>query len=184
LLVPTYLVLMLVYGAPLLLLTELERQFVLLVVITNTFVVPALGTYTLVRTGRASSIRLPLRRERNVPLLLALLGFASAAYLLWGVSPLLGLMLTAQAVAVGITWLITRYWLISAHAVAMGGAVGFFALMPLEMPTWGLLPLFITICLAIAVAIARLALKAHSVKQVLAGLFLGLSVALCSLAIR
>lgn len=184
LLVPTYLVVVLVYGAPLLLpLAELERRLVLLVVPLHTFVVPALGTYALVRTGRASSIRLPLRHERNVPLLLALLGFASAAYLLSGISALLGLILAMQAVAVGLTWLITRYWLISAHAVAIGGAVGLLAVLSRWSPGFGVLPSIVAAGLAGAVALARLRLKAHSVGQVIAGLALGLGVALGTAAL-
>ncbi len=182
LLVPTYLAAALLGGAPAGLLAGAPsaRLPVLALVWGTTFVLPAVGTYALVRAGRASSLHLPDHRERSGPLLLALAGFSGAAALLASVEPLLALALWAQAVAVALTWAITRHWLISAHSVAMGGSVGLILALGRLLPSSSPLPLAAVLATALVVAggvgAARLALKAHTPAQVGAGLALGLSV--------
>ncbi len=177
LLVPSYLVAALLWGAPSALsLAPAARPMVLAVVTISTFLLPALGTYALVRAGRVASLLLPNHRERNGPLLLALAGFVAAARLVWGVTPVLGLALALQAVAVALTWVITRYWLISAHGVAMGGGVGLALLLGRLLPDTSAWPLAAALALAGAVGAARLALDAHTEAQVWAGLALGLGV--------
>ena len=178
LLVPTYLVAALLWGAPasLFSLAAEARPHVLAVVVISTFLLPALGTYALVRTGRVASLLLPNHRERSGPLLLALVGFAVAARVLGAVEPVLGLALGLQAVAVALTWLISRYWLISAHGVAMGGTVGLALLLSRLVPGGSVWPLAGALALAGAVGTARLALDAHTPAQVWAGLALGLGV--------
>jgi hypothetical protein len=143
-----------------------------------TFAVPALGTYWLVRTGRVSSLLLPNHRERSLPLLLAFIGFAAGAGLLYAAAPLLCLALGLQAVAVALTGGISRYWLISAHCVAMGGTVGFAVVLGQLAPNVGWWPVVASGVLAGAVAAARLTLNAHTRAQVGAGLALGLGVGL------
>lgn len=178
LLVPTYLVAALLWGAPasLFSLGAEARPRVLAVVVISTFLLPALGTYALVRTGRVASLLLPDHRERSGPLLLALAGFAVAARVLGAVEPVLGLALGLQAVAVALTWLISRHWLISAHGVAMGGTVGLALLLGRLVPGGSVWPLAGALALAGAVGTARLALDAHTPAQVWAGLALGLGV--------
>ncbi|MBC7449724.1 MAG: hypothetical protein H7330_16865 [Hymenobacteraceae bacterium] len=177
LLVPSYLVAALLWGAPsAFTLPATARPTVLAVVAISTFLLPALGTYALVRAGRVASLLLPDHRERSGPLLLALAGFVGAARLLWDVTPVLGLALALQAVAVALTWGISRYWLISAHGVAMGGTVGLALLLGRLVPGSNAWPLASTLVLAGAVGAARLALDAHTEAQVWAGLALGLGV--------
>ena len=177
LLVPSYLVAALLWGAPgAFTVVPAARLAVLAVVALSTFLLPALGTYAMVRAGRVASLLLPHHRERSAPLLFALAGFAGAARLLWGVAPVLGLTLALQAVAVALTWAITRYWLISAHGVAMGGAVGLALLLGRLVPGASAWPLAGALVLAGAVGAARLALDAHTEAQVWAGLALGLGV--------
>ena len=177
LLVPSYLVGALLWGAPTLFtLAPAGRLPVVAVVVITTFLLPALGTLVLVRAGRVASLLMPDHRERSGPLLLALAGFAAAARLLLAVEPLLGLTMALQAVAVALTWGITRYWLISAHGVAMGGAVGLVLLLGRLVPGSSAWPLAAVLMLAGAVGTARLALDAHTEEQVWAGLALGLGV--------
>lgn len=184
LLVPSYLVAALLWGAPgTFILESAGRTAALAVVAVSTFLLPALGTYALVRTGRVASLLLPDHRERSGPLLLALAGFSAAARVLWGVEPLLGLALALQAVAVALTWLISRYWLISAHGVAMGGAVGLAVLLGRLVPGASAWPLAGALALAGAVGSARLALDAHTEAQVWAGLALGLGVGVGAAAV-
>ena len=177
LLVPSYLAAALLWGAPrLFTLVPAAKLVVLGVVVLTTFLLPALGTYALVRAGRAASLLLPDHRERSAPLLFALVGFAGAARLLWSMTPVLGLALALQAVAVAFTWIITRHWLISAHGVALGGTVGLALLLGRLVPGTSAWPLGGALLLAGAVGSARLALDAHTEAQVWAGLALGLGV--------
>jgi hypothetical protein len=180
LLVPSYLTYgLLYYGPGGLLAVPAEGKPLLLGLVTScTLGLPALGTYALVRAGRATSLLLTGRGERHGPLLLALAGFALAARLLWGVEPVMGLALALQAVAVGLTWLITRHWLISAHGVGMGGTIGLMLLLGRLAPGSSTWPLAGALVVAGAVGAARLELEAHTEAQVWAGLALGLGVGL------
>jgi membrane-associated phospholipid phosphatase len=183
LLVPTYLAGALLWGAPALFwLTAEVRWWVLGLVVLLTFLGPALGTAWLVQTGRASSLLLPDHRERGWPLGLALAGFGLAAFAVRPVAPLLSVVLAAQAAAVAAAWLISRYWLISAHAIAMGGTVALALVLPRWLGTVGTAPargwLLLALALACAVSAARLRLAAHTPAQVGAGFGLGLAVGL------
>ncbi len=182
LLLPAYLAYVLLWHAPAglpLLLAAGARGRALSLVVGLTLGLPALGTYALVRAGRAQSLLLTRRTDRTAPLALALIGFGLAARLFWTWEPLLGVALAAQAGAIAVTGLITRRWLISAHGVGMGGAVGLLlTLAQLAPPDANAAPLVLTLAgillLAGAVGSARLALAAHSPAQVWAGLGLGL----------
>ncbi len=180
LLVPSYLAFGLLYYGPsrLFTLPPEARPLALAVVAGCTLGLPALGTYALVRAGHATSLLLTGRGERHRPLLLALAGFALAAWLMWRLEPVMGLALALQAVAVGLTWFITRHWLISAHGVGMGGAIGLFLLLSRLAPGSSVWPLAGALLAAGAVGAARLELDAHTEAQVWAGLALGLGVGL------
>lgn len=185
LLVPTYFTWVLLQRAPagLLTLPPTAHRAVLLVVLASTAALPALATYWLVRRGRASSLLLPTTQERLVPLAITLVGFGFAARQLWVLDPLLGLTLALQAIAVALTLFITSRWLISAHGVGMGGAVGGLLVLARLAATAELaaplVPVFaLALVLAGAVGSARLALAAHSATQVWAGLALGAGIGL------
>ncbi|RTQ53773.1 hypothetical protein EJV47_03295 [Hymenobacter gummosus] len=181
LLVPTYLLLLLGYVLPIGVgqppLTLLLQVWLL------TFVLPGLLIWLLARLGFITSVELPDRRQRTVPLLIAAACFAAATLLLAQVplaGPLLSRLFGAITLSVLLTILITLSWKISAHGVGMGGAVGFLALLlPLPSPAgpaalgWWLIALLA----AAAVAWARLQLRAHTPAQVAAGLALGTGVA-------
>lgn len=180
LLVPTYL------GAVLLWAPHSEAVYtvpahrwpLLAVVWAGTFLLPAAGTYALVRTGRASSLLLPDHRERSGPLLLALAGFVVTAGVVRGAAPVLSWALAGQATAVALTWLVSRHWLISAHSVAMGGTVALAMWLSRAALTSGWWLVAGAAALAAAVGYSRLVLRAHTPAQVWAGLALGLAVGL------
>lgn len=186
LLVPTYLLLLLCYGLPsslgmvpgAVLPPSVPLQVWLL-----TFVLPGLLIWLLARRGLISSVELPDRRQRTVPLLIAAVCFAAATVLLAQV-PLVGPLLTrlfgAITLSVLLTTLITRWWKISAHGVGLGGAVGLIIWLLLAhrlAPPLGGQLLALMLLLAAAVAWARLRLRAHTPAQVAAGLTLGAVVA-------
>lgn len=144
-----------------------------------TFVVPAFGTALLLWGGYISSLELRERRQRPIPLLLATISFAVAAFVLSqhpeSIDVLLRYMMLGMTGAVALTLLISLRWKISAHGVGMGGAVGLLALLYVGQTggpatLWWLAG---SILLAGAVLSARLALNAHTPAQVWAGFGLG-----------
>lgn len=186
LLVPTYLLLLLGYGLPgslglppgAVLPVSVPLQVWLL-----TFVLPGLLIWLLARLGVVSSVELPDRRQRTIPLLLAAACFAAATGLLARqplAGPLLSRLFGAITLSVLLTVLITRWWKISAHGVGMGGAIGLIIwlllLHLLPQPLAGVL-LGLLLTAAAAVAWARLRLRAHTPAQVALGLALGTAVA-------
>lgn len=180
LLVPSYLYYIVCYQLPGVVLRPLlpDRWVVLGVVLMFTFVVPTMGSVALLRFGLIDSLELPARQQRAWPFLLATLSFTIAAVLLYHPSlfdALLVQMMVGMALAVGLTFLITLRWKISAHGVGVGGALGLLALLYLggtagDLTLWWLLG---AVLVAGAVLSARLALNAHSETQVWAGLGLG-----------
>ncbi|MBX0292570.1 hypothetical protein K3G63_19155 [Hymenobacter sp. HSC-4F20] len=180
LLVPFYLFYLVCYQLPgvVVLPPTPDRWLVLAVVGGFTFILPTLGSIVLLKFGVVDSLEMPLRQQRAWPLLLAAVSFGAAAWLLRRpglFDPLLPQMMTGMTLAVGLTFLITLRWKISAHGVGMGGAVGLLAVLHLGQKAepetvWWLAG---TIVLAGAVGSARLALNAHTSGQVWAGLALG-----------
>ncbi|QJX46942.1 hypothetical protein HMJ29_08345 [Hymenobacter taeanensis] len=185
LLVPSYLYYVVCYQLPSVVLRPLwpERWFVLGTVVLFTFVLPTLSSVVLLRFRLLDSLEMNVRRQRAWPLLLATSSFAMAAVLLCRsrfFDALLGQMMVGMTLAVGLTFLITLRWKISAHGMGMGGALGLFALLYLggtagDTTLWWLVG---TVLVAGAVLSARLALNAHTVAQVWAGLGLGLGLVL------
>lgn len=186
LLVPTYLLLLLGYGLPSSLGLPPGAGLpagIPLQAWALTFLLPGLLIGLLARRGFISSVELPDRRQRTLPLLLAAACFAAATVLLAQVpqaGQLLSRLFGAITLSVLLTTLITRWWKISAHGVGMGGAIGLiiWLLLARQLPPPLLLPLLtLLLLLAAAVAWARLRLQAHTPAQVAAGLALGTAVA-------
>ncbi|GGF04668.1 hypothetical protein GCM10011383_14730 [Hymenobacter cavernae] len=186
LLVPSYLFYIVCYQLPGVILWPLmpDRWLVLGIVFAFTFLLPSLGTGVLYWLGQIETITLAERQQRPLPFLLAAISFGVATLLLYrqgaAVDPLLGQMMMGMTVAVFLTFLISLRWKISAHAVGVGGAVGFLSVLQMsalsgESGVWWLVAI---ILLAGAVMSARLALNAHTPGQVWAGLTLGVSVVL------
>ncbi|SNC77227.1 hypothetical protein SAMN06265337_3809 [Hymenobacter gelipurpurascens] len=181
LLVPSYLYYIVCYQLPGVVLRPLlpDRWVVLGLVLLFTFVLPTVGSVALLRLGLIDSLELPARQQRAWPFLLATVSFSVAAVLLHRPAlfdALLGHMMIGMALAVGLTFLITLRWKISAHGVGVGGALGLLILLYIGgvstggLALWWLLGM---VLVAGAVLSARLALNAHTEAQVWAGLALG-----------
>jgi membrane-associated phospholipid phosphatase len=152
-----------------LILTQRTSSPLLLIVITTFFgaILPLSSTYYLVRKGIIPDIYASDRATRKEPIL-----WAMASYLV-GVSVLLAvkapLVVTALMVCYFVNALvmlfITLRWKISIHAVGVTGPITALVYQ-LGMK---MIPFFL---LMLPVAWARLELKAHNLKQVIAGAIL------------
>ena len=176
---PTYLFACLLYLLPESLVTfPMDSRWVILTaVFFLTFVIPALGTYFMVRAGVVQSMQMPIRSQRRFPLLFASLCYATATYF-FGQDEVFGdlfyfimLVITLSVLA---TYVISFFWKISAHSVGMGGALGILVFLYKLLPDITLFNLIVIfILLTGSVLSARLALQAHSPAQVYAGLATG-----------
>lgn len=152
----------------------------MLLVFISTFIIPALGTLALVKTGYVKSIMAEERSERAWPLFFTAACFAMLTYMFYReqvFDELLFLIMALITLAVLLTYIITNFWKISTHSIGMGGALGFLILLHSWQPEKNLLYLVAsTIVICGAVLSARLALDAHSPLQVYAGFALGLAI--------
>lgn len=131
-------------------------------------VAPALFVLWLLRAGRVSDIHMNRREERFAPMLVMIGGtVVSLLLLVWGRAPLVFLALAAAQLAQSlIFYVITLRWKISAHA-ASAAAAAVLAWQLFAPPLLALLSLTLLVCWA------RLALRRHTPRQVIAGAALG-----------
>ncbi|AIZ64960.1 hypothetical protein PK28_02725 [Hymenobacter sp. DG25B] len=183
LLVPTYLFALVCYALPGALVRPAlpDRWVIMAVVAVFTFGLPTLGTFALYRAGLVSSLLLQERQQRAWPLLLATISFGAAARLLYRPAvfdPLLGQMMLGMTLAVLLAFVVTLRWKISAHAMGMGGALGLLTLLGLQQlaAPGALFLIGVVLVVAAAVLWARLALRAHTKAQVVAGVGAGLGI--------
>ncbi|RFP64189.1 hypothetical protein D0N36_15340 [Hymenobacter lapidiphilus] len=137
LLVPLYLFYIVCYQLPgvVLIPTASGRGLVMGIVAACTLGLPGLGTALLVQLGYADSVELRQRQQRTIPLLLAVVGFATATALLYRpgqFDALFGWIMAGMTLVVLLTFFITLRWKISAHSVGVGGAFGLLLLLHLS----------------------------------------------------
>ena len=148
----------------------------------TTFVVPALGTYYMYRSGYISNMEVTERPERNMPFFFTAVCFAVTSYLFYQESyfdRLLFYTMSLITLSVFLTYLFSFFWKISAHSVGVGGTLGILILLNVLLPENFLLYIIIAaILMTGAVLSARLALDAHSTSEVYAGFILGISIGL------
>jgi len=179
LLMPTYLnAIVFKYCTDILPLTREAKVQMLLFVFVSTYLIPAIATGLLWATGAISSLSLEKRSERLIPLMVTGVIYAGVSYIFLdylSMARLLGLFMGTIALTVILTAFITHFWKISSHMVGVGGLVGFLFSVVLETHNLSLeYPLIGSIGVAGAVASSRLYLKAHSIKQIIAGFLLGI----------
>jgi len=154
------------------------KRLILLVVFITTAVFPLSVLPLLYHLGVIKNFQMETARERLIPLLLTwiffYLGFVALKKM--GVSGIiLGFML-GSLITVGLSALITLFWKISIHMIAIGGVTGAIIAVGYryngDIASWAIM-LFLAAGLTAA---ARLYLGAHNPAQVYAGYLLGLMV--------
>lgn len=187
LLFTTYLVLMLTWLMPRFLLIPAATKwkfsaFILLI----TCVFPVINMVMLKSFGSISSIEMNGRKERILPFIMITVFYGIlTALFFYKVSVNVNfnkLMLIVVSLSLVAT-VITFFFKISVHSLAMGGAIGI--LMPLNKATDGdlLLPVTLLVVLAGVVMSARLLLQAHTLRETLLGAAVGLSTGIAGMMI-
>lgn len=178
LLLTTYLVTILSYYFPSMLMIRKEiRTNIIGLVFVFTFVLPAVNIIMLRAFGNIHSLTLESRQERILPFFFIALLYVLVTFLFFFKLPFSSnfnkLMIIIAALVV-ISFLITFFYKISIHSLAMGGGIGI--LLPLNQVTdqldllW---PTAFTIVAAGVVMSSRLLLDAHSPREVMYGSVVG-----------
>lgn len=150
----------------------------LLSILVNTCFFPAITVFLLRRLGFISSIHLPNRQDRIIPIIASMIFYFSIFYVTRNQPdnpPELVVMLCAIFTSTILALTLNNFTKISLHAIAMGILVGFFvwlgwkSLLPMG------LPLAVSILVAGLVGTARLALQAHTPRELVAGFVTGLA---------
>ncbi len=178
--IPTYITAFLLYVHPFAFMgdTDYYKLIKLLSVVVNTCFFPAITTLLLKKLGFISSLRLPTRQDRIIPVIASMIFYFSIFYVSRNQvdnPPELVAMLGAIFISSIIALTLNNFMKISLHAIAMGVMVGFFALL-----AWNsLIPMGMPLALALLIAgltgTSRLLLQAHTSKELTTGFLTGIA---------
>jgi membrane-associated phospholipid phosphatase len=189
LLMATYLFTLLLFTVPFALdpIKEERAGSFIVLIFCVTFVLPALNIGLFRLFGTVKSFSMPTRSERIFPFVFIAILYCLITYLFYSRARM-GLhdnmfrfLLIIDLLVISAT-LITFFYKISVHSLAMGGLTGI--LLPLNQAAdSGVLfyPLLVVILLTGVVMTARLYLNAHSLREVLGGALVGFAVSFLSL---
>ncbi|MBK6264677.1 PA-phosphatase [Marivirga sp. S37H4] len=155
---------------------DLSWRFMVMVLMT-TFLIPLMGVLLLNFTKNISNLNMEIRRERFIPFFFNSLFYMATTYLFWEkfrFPPLVNYVMVSITFSIVLLTIITLFWKISAHAIAVSGATGIYFALLFQTESSNLY-MGLALCFALCglVASARLKLLVHSVSQVWAGLALG-----------
>lgn len=140
-------------------------------------IVPLLSVVRLKRRGKTASLDVPERANRINPFLISVLGYLGIwiALKLTGAPAEISAMMLIYTVNTAIATVITHFWKVSVHGMALGGPIAALGFLVSPQFYWFLLaaPLMIY---------SRVKLKAHTVAQVVVGFLLGLLLTTIQLA--
>lgn len=176
-LVPTIAMTLAMWVTSLRVLPERSRLIATLIIFAVTGIIPLVAIIILQRLGLVSDNSISIRSQRPLPMTITMLCYLGAGLLLRSMhAPLwLQCFFYGAGIAAGISVVITWFWKISAHTLAMGGLVGMLLWFAVEglADVNAMAILSIGIVVAGGVGTCRLILNRHTLGQVIAGLLLG-----------
>jgi hypothetical protein len=178
LLVPTYTYLLIVSQINFITLQipyELKWTLAALIFVT-TFGIPAMLFMLMLRMKMISSLAMPLRNDRPIPIIITSVFFYFTYYVLkyLGVAPLFYYYMLGASLLAVICFTINYIYKISLHMAALGAAVGSFIGLSLLLQTPLLTTVIVIILIAGITGTARLNLGAHNGAEVYSGFITGL----------
>ena len=145
------------------------------IIVLNTFLLPVIISYILVKRGWIKSLEMQKREERIMPFITNLVLMLLASFMIYKLKlPRVFFLLTlGAAAAIAIAVIINIKWKISIHMIGIGGLIGTF----FGLSTFLLVDLRMSIIafllIAGLLAAARLTLEAHKPAQIYAGFLAG-----------
>ena len=153
------------------------------IVICCTIILPLLSIFFLIKKGKVSSLEMSNHKERSLPLFITVIWMSLGFFTLNNIlryAPILKAEIIGAILIILFAAIISKFWKISLHLLAIGGVVGVF--IALQLITGGVLYLLlIFILLSGILGVARIKQKAHNHTQVYVGFLLGMSVELITL---
>lgn len=176
LLMPTYGIAMLINLDVFDVLPFIWRMIAIIGTLLFTGILPAVPILMMLKRGEVNDLFISKREERTMPYLFTFLAYIFWTLFMWRVLNFPIFMVAAgigTAISILLITFINLKWKISAHLSGIGGLVGGIFGICYRMaynPIW----LFVLVLFISAlVAISRIALKAHTPGQTLAGFSLG-----------
>jgi len=178
LLIPSYIFLGILFFLPytLNMTGDLAWRFMSMVFMT-TFLIPLMGILLLKFTRNISNLNMEDRKERLFPFLFNAIFYGATTYLFWEkfrFPNLVTVILLSVTVSIIILTVVTIWWKVSAHAIAIAGAAGIYLALLLKAEPSNFYYAVVACFLFCGfVGSARLKLSAHSSLQVWAGFLIG-----------
>ncbi len=185
LLMPTYGFLLLVNsGYYFSLMTFEAKRFIVLIVFLSTFAMPLLSM-GLMMLGSKFKLNLDKGSDRIFPLLSTAAFYYMGYYFLGKIPiyPIYRIVLIASILTIALLLLISTKWKISAHMAGLGGLIGAFIALSVQMHLNASVILIGLILAAGITATSRMILHKHTPSQIYAGFMLGFVVNYSILAI-
>ncbi len=149
------------------------KEQLMLLVFLSTCLLPLITMLLLSIFNLIPSLYLPERHSRPVPFLIMSLLYSLATYYFYfhfKVGIMISLTLLIITLALFLLTLISLFYKMSAHAVAIGGSVGILCGFQVQNPNYMLFyPVLVGFILAGFILSARLRLRAHSPDEILSG---------------
>lgn len=146
-----------------------------IIIILNTFILPVLISYILVKKKWIKSMEMQKREERMIPFVSNFLLMLIACFMIYNLRfPRVFFLITlGAAMAIALAVIINIKWKISIHMIGIGALIGTF----FGLSTFLLVDLRVSIIVFLLIAgllgTARITLGSHKPSQIYAGLILG-----------
>jgi hypothetical protein len=153
-------------------------NLIILIVVTLTLVLPVCLVPFYLYFKMVRQIEIPERQERIVPMVITLVAYLGAWFLIQRlpVSQLYSRFLLAACISLLAGLVVSISWKISLHMIGLGGLTGLVLALSQKLGVDMMVVLLLLIILSGLAGYARLRLNVHSVLQVLAGFLTGLTV--------
>ena len=155
------------------------------IIICSTILLPLMTIFFLIQKGKVSSLEMSNHKERSLPLFRTVIWMCLGFYMLNNIlfyAPILKAEIIGAILIILFAAIISKFWKISLHLLAIGGLVGVF--IALQIMFGGVLYLLlILIIISGVLGVARIDQKAHNLAQIYVGFLLGVSVELVTLLI-
>lgn len=155
--------------------TSKAKQLVFLLVFVNTFLIPTILSFFLIRRKLVSDMEMSSNLERRLPLLITTLFYVFTYYLLLKVrlSPIIYVVMMAATISIIIAMMVNFKWKISLHMIGIGGLIGALIGISLRQHVDFRGLIILLILLAGILGSSRLKLNSHTPAQVYVGFFVG-----------
>jgi hypothetical protein len=159
------------------------KQYVLMVVVANTLVLPMLLLPIFVKRRMAKDYNFSDKKERILPLIFTFCLYAITFYFLGGVSlpSIIKGFLLGSTIAVLLTFVVNFFWKVSIHMVGIGGLMGLIFLVILKLLSSIVGFLLVGFLFSGVIGTSRLYLGEHDLKQIAGGYALGMITMICTI---